>query len=85
MPIPPAKRREQKLISDGWKRSKKGNLWKKLWVDGEEITVTVFKQEGVYKWCCHDGDAQFSEERFSSETETIEDVMLFLFDEIEVE
>lgn len=32
MPTPPAQYSEQKFAADGWERSLKGNLWKRVWV-----------------------------------------------------
>ena len=82
MPIPPAKRRERKLLAEGWKRSIKGNLWKRICDEDQEVTITIFSQDDGFKWCLHDGQPRFSEEQFGSETQAIEDAMLDLYDEI---
>ena len=79
MPIPGYRERES--TEQGWTRSKKNDLWRNLWVEGQELTVTIFKQDDSYKWCYHDGEPHFSEERFESETEAIADVMALLGDD----
>ena len=52
-----------------WKRSKKGNLWRK-W---DDVTLTIFKRPGkCFGWCIVDGDdQQYSPDKFESEEDAM--------------
>jgi hypothetical protein len=53
-----------------WKRSSRGNLWRKFL----GVTVTIFrdKESGEYKWCISDSDGpRYSHESFESEQDAI--------------
>jgi hypothetical protein len=39
----------------GWKRSRKGNLWKRL-DDGRTATVFARPDGRGFSWCLHDGE-----------------------------
>ena len=76
MPVPLSKLR-RRYCDNGWARSRKGNLWRRL-EDGE--TVTVFERlddfgelrgYGFCIYCDNDG-ATFSRELYESEGEAVE-------------
>lgn len=63
MPRPIHKRKRETLEDQGWQRSRKGNLWQRIGA----INVTIFEQDGVFKWCIFTDRAHFSNGGFESE------------------
>jgi hypothetical protein len=63
---------KRRLFADAvfWKRSCRGNLWRKFL--GVTVTIYTDKESGEYKWCISDSDGpRFSTMTFESEQDAI--------------
>lgn len=63
--------RVRQIINPGlWRRSGKGNLWRKR----NDLTLSVFGYRDAYKWCVSSGeeDQTFSPHLYDSEEDALE-------------
>lgn len=51
-----------------WRRSKKGNLWRRM---NDGTTITIFSQDIGYGICIHDASTWFSRDAYESERDAI--------------
>lgn len=62
-----------------WRRSAKGNLWRRLDDDGVALTLTIFRDRDSYGWCISGPSGpSFSESRFATEQDAMENLMAAL-------
>lgn len=63
--------REIENFKRGFRRSRKGNLYREY----EGVVVTIFGREGSYGWVINSGDeSRFSSGRFGTEEEAMDSV-----------